>query len=92
MEFQKVEEAFAAIQQVKRMRWSTMFLSCSTMRLTRGKERFRSSAQFSARRITVFSFLPTGSYRKPVDEALLKIKENGTYEQLYRKWFGGNSS
>ena len=34
---------------------------------------------------------PAGSrYRKPVNEALLKIKETGTYEQLYKKWFGGN--
>jgi polar amino acid transport system substrate-binding protein len=25
--------------------------------------------------------------RKPVNEALLKLKENGTYDTLYRKWF-----
>lgn len=37
-------------------------------------------------------FSPNSSYRKRVNEALLKIKETGTYEQLYRKWFGGNSS
>jgi polar amino acid transport system substrate-binding protein len=29
-------------------------------------------------------------YRKPVNEALLKIKEAGTYDRLYQKWFGGN--
>ena len=29
-------------------------------------------------------------YRKPVNEALLKLKENGTYDQLYKKWFGGS--
>jgi len=27
--------------------------------------------------------------RKRVNEALLKLKENGTYDQLYAKWFGG---
>lgn len=26
--------------------------------------------------------------RKKVDSALLKLRENGTYEQIYEKWFG----
>ena len=30
--------------------------------------------------------------RKRVNEALLKLKENGTYDQLYGKWFGGPGS
>ena len=30
--------------------------------------------------------------RKPVNEALLKLKENGTYDLLYAKWFGGARS
>jgi len=30
--------------------------------------------------------------RKPVNEALLKIKEAGIYDRLYVKWFGGNGS
>ena len=30
--------------------------------------------------------------RKRVNEALLKLRENGTYDQLYKKWFGGNGS
>jgi polar amino acid transport system substrate-binding protein len=29
--------------------------------------------------------------RKRVDEALLQLKENGVYDQLYRKWFGSDS-
>jgi polar amino acid transport system substrate-binding protein len=37
-------------------------------------------------------FPPDSPYRKPVNEALLKIKEDGTYERLYTKWFGGNGS
>jgi polar amino acid transport system substrate-binding protein len=33
---------------------------------------------------------PTDSpYRKPVNEALLRMKETGAYDQLYKKWFGG---
>ncbi len=30
--------------------------------------------------------------RKRVNEVLLKLKENGTYDQLYNKWFGGAGS
>jgi len=30
--------------------------------------------------------------RKRVNEALLKLRENGTYDRLYKKWFGGNGS
>jgi polar amino acid transport system substrate-binding protein len=35
------------------------------------------------------AFPSNSPYRKPVNEALLKLKENGTYDQLYKKWFGG---
>jgi polar amino acid transport system substrate-binding protein len=28
------------------------------------------------------------SMRKPINEALLLLKENGTYQRLYEKWFG----
>src|SRR5438876_41248 len=27
--------------------------------------------------------------RRPIDLALLALRENGTYQQLYDKWFGG---
>jgi polar amino acid transport system substrate-binding protein len=27
--------------------------------------------------------------RKRINEALLKLKESGAYDQLYVKWFGG---
>ena len=30
--------------------------------------------------------------RKPVNEALLKIKESGIYDQLYKKWFVSSGS
>lgn len=33
---------------------------------------------------------PAGSpLRKPVNEALLRLRENGTYDRLITKWFGG---
>lgn len=37
-------------------------------------------------------FPSNSPHRKPVNEALLKIRENGTYDRLYQKWFGSNSS
>ena len=35
------------------------------------------------------AFPPGSPYRKPVQEALLKLREDGTYDLLYDKWFGG---
>ena len=33
--------------------------------------------------------LPTGSpLRKPINESLLRLKQDGTYEEFYNKWFG----
>ena len=29
--------------------------------------------------------------RKRVDQVLLKLRENGSYQQIYQKWFGGTS-
>ena len=37
-------------------------------------------------------FSSNSPYRKPVNEALLKLKESGVYDQLYKKWFGGNGT
>jgi polar amino acid transport system substrate-binding protein len=36
--------------------------------------------------------LPAGSpLRKPINEALLTVRENGVYQKLYDEWFGGSS-
>ncbi|UBF30003.1 transporter substrate-binding domain-containing protein (plasmid) [Kovacikia minuta CCNUW1] len=29
-------------------------------------------------------------YRKPINQAILTLKENGTYQAIYQKWFGVN--
>jgi ABC-type amino acid transport substrate-binding protein len=28
--------------------------------------------------------------RRKLDDALIGLKEDGTYDQIYAKWFGGN--
>ena len=36
--------------------------------------------------------LPTGSpLRKPINEALLKLMQDGGYEEIYNKWFSANT-
>jgi polar amino acid transport system substrate-binding protein len=37
------------------------------------------------------AFPSNDALRKPVNEALLRLKENGVYDQLYKKWFGAAS-
>jgi polar amino acid transport system substrate-binding protein len=34
---------------------------------------------------------PNSPYRKPINEALLKLKESGVYQSLYNKWFKTNA-
>ena len=29
-------------------------------------------------------------YREPINQAILKLKEDGTYQRIYEKWFGAN--
>ena len=36
-----------------------------------------------------FTFQLESPLRKEVNGALLSLRENGTYQQLYDKWFGG---
>jgi polar amino acid transport system substrate-binding protein len=31
-------------------------------------------------------------HRKPVNEALLRLRENGTYDRIYAKWFGADGA
>jgi len=46
-----------------------------------------SGCRFAGKRI----FIRKAEFAK-INEALLKLKENGTYDQRYKKWFGGNGS
>ena len=92
MEFQKVEEAFAAIQQgqADAVVYDAPVLLHYASHDGKGKVQIVGTI---FRKENYGILFPSNSpYRKPVNEALLKIKENGTYEQLHRKWFGVNNS
>lgn len=37
--------------------------------------------------------LPTGStFAEPINQSLLRLRENGTYETIYRRWFGAGGN
>ena len=36
-------------------------------------------------------YAPASPLRKPIDEALLKLRETGAYDEIYQKWFGASA-
>ena len=91
-EFPKIEEAYQALQegQADAVVYDAPVLLYYASHEGKGKVQVVGSIFRKENYGIVFS--SNGPYRKPVNEALLKLKENGTYDQLYKKWFGGNGS
>jgi polar amino acid transport system substrate-binding protein len=89
IEFAKVEEAFEALQQgqADAVVYDAPVLLYYASHEGKGKVQ-PIGATFRKENYGI-AFPTNSPYRKPVNEALLKLKENGTYDQLYRKWFGG---
>lgn len=56
---------------------------------TRGKEAELTGAVFN-RENYGFAFPAGSKLTEPVNRSLLRIREDGTYQRLYRKWFGNN--
>jgi polar amino acid transport system substrate-binding protein len=95
-EFQKINEAFAALgaKQVDAIVYDSPVLLYYAATTGRSKVRIVGPLLKKENYGVLF---PRGSIlRKPVNEALLKLRENGTYDTLYNKWFsttqntGGN--
>jgi len=57
-----------------------------------GKNKVQTAGPIFRRENYGIVFPSNSEHRKPVNEVLLKLKESGTYDQLYTKWFGGNGS
>jgi polar amino acid transport system substrate-binding protein len=91
IEFAKVEEAFQALQenQVDAVVYDAPVLLYYAAHEGKGKAQ-TVGAIFRKENYGV-AFPDKSPLRKRVNEILLKLKENGTYDQLYGKWFGGGS-
>jgi len=87
-EFSRVEEAFDALRhdQEDAIVYDAPILLFYASHEGNGKVQPAGSI---FRRESYGIVFPTNSrYRKPVNQALLHIKEDGTYDRLYKEWFG----
>lgn len=91
-EFAKVEEAYQALLQgqVAAVVYDAPVLLYYASH--EGKGKVQTVGAIFRKENYGIAFPANSSHRKPVNEALLKLKENGTYDQLYSKWFGGAGS
>ena len=89
-EFPKVEEALEALQrgEVDAVVYDAPVLLYYASHEGNGKVQ-AAGAIFHKENYGIV-FPADSRYRKPVNEALLHIKESGTHDRLYQKWFGGN--
>ena len=92
VEFTKMEEAYQALQdgQVDAVVYDAPVLLFYAAH--EGKGKVQTAGAIFRKENYGIVFPSNSPYRKPVNEALLKLKENGTYDQLYTKWFGGAGS
>ncbi len=91
-EFAKVEEAYQALQQVQAdavVYDAPVLLYYASHE---GKGKVQVVGPIFRKENYGIVFPDKSPLRKRVNEALLKLRENGTYDQLYKKWFGGNGS
>ena len=88
VEFQKIDEAYAALKTGK---LDAVVFDAPVLRYYANKE--------GAGHVLVvgpvfkkesygIAFQPGSPLRAPVSAALLKLRENGTYDTIYEKWFG----
>jgi len=92
MEFDHVEEAYQALQQnhAEAVVYDAPVLLYYASH--EGKGKVQVVGPIFRKESYGIVFPSDSAYRKPVNEALLLLKENGTYDQLYKKWFGGEGS
>ena len=92
VEFTEMEQAYQALQarSVDAVVYDAPVLLYYAAH--EGKGRVQTAGTLFRRENYGIVFPSNSRYRKPVNEALLKLKENGIYDRLYAKWFGGNGS
>jgi polar amino acid transport system substrate-binding protein len=91
-EFAKVEEAYEALRegQLDAVVYDAPVLLHYVSREGAGK--VHTVGPIFRKENYGIAFPSNSPYRKPVNEALLKLKENGTYDQLYKRWFSGDGT
>jgi polar amino acid transport system substrate-binding protein len=92
IEFAKVEEAYEALQNgdaIAVVYDAPVLLYYASHE---GKGKVQTVGAIFRKENYGIAFPDKSPLRKRVNEVLLKLKENGTYDQLYSKWFGGTGS
>ena len=91
VEFDKVEEVYQALQsgRVSAVVYDAPVLLHYASH--EGKGKVQTVGAIFRKENYGIVFPDKSPLRKPVNEALLKLKENGTYDKLYSKWFGGST-
>jgi len=89
MEFANVEEAYQAVHhgEADAMVYDAPVLLYYASH--QGKGKVQTVGAIFRKENYGIAFPANSRHRKPVNEALLRLKENGTYDQLFTKWFGG---
>jgi polar amino acid transport system substrate-binding protein len=89
IEFAKIEEAYQALEkhQIDAVVYDTPILLYYTAHEGKGNAQ-TVGAMFRKENYGIV-FPSNSPLRKRINEALLKLKESGAYDQLYVKWFGG---
>ena len=89
VEFKQIEDAYQALLQgqAEAVVYDAPVLLYYAAR--EGKGKVQAVGSIFRKESYGIVFPDNSPYRKRVNEALLTLKENGTYQELYKKWFGG---
>ena len=88
LELPKIEEAFRALQS--RRTEAVVYDAPVLLYYARndGKGKVTMAGSIFRKEDYGIVFPRTSRYRKPINTALLALKEDGTYDRLYQRWFG----
>ncbi|MDJ0635279.1 MAG: transporter substrate-binding domain-containing protein [Xenococcaceae cyanobacterium MO_188.B29] len=88
IEFELVEDAFESLEesQVDAVVYDAPVLQNYAAKDGAGKVKV--VGPIFERQSYGIALKPNSPYREPINQALLEIIENGTYDEIYEKWFG----
>ena len=88
VEYKLVEEAFDALDeaQVDAVVYDSPVLK--NYALQKGVDKVRVVGAVFERQSYGIALKSNSPYRESINQAILKLLENGTYDQIYQKWFG----